>query len=789
MGARKFIILSAVMITGHALKYSTKSHGINCIVDVFTRYILGAIIGHCIAHYLTPYALGDFAKPDPNPDSDSMSLSWRDAVARENYALQESTAKAQADVREKDRIIQCQREMIESLEHRSAAHVRSIMGQRNLLEIKDSILVNKNRQIKDLKDDLCKSDMRIRDLQWDNESLQANIEWKDETLWVVTGRDSCALETIENLQCNLAGCIKVLTWSDKAETAAVDRLEKKYAPLLEQLESKLKDAELRLHNADELRVVNEKDVQYYIECVKVKDVALRNAEALLKKSEAERKILIDEKASIQSQQLLEKAKHEREFANATRRLGNRHKDYFNLEKQHEEDLEAAFAERKDFEARISTLNTELSKCKGRLATVNTKILDRETQLASALKAKEELESKLKATTERADENALTTGFARNALDSAINQLKALNSECNTHKLARKQFEGAFSASQKSLNESHNMMHLERAQKYRYLDELNAIEKRYNDGVVASASLQKRLNTSSAMISTMQTKLNVANGLTARLEEKLGIQNKLVANLQAQLDTVRNEAADAQSSLKATQTLARDMRALWDNARTRAANLQNKLETSNQLVLESKDRAAALETRANNLEASLAVVQKALANTRSAALEQATIAKQNFDDCAVEISNANSQIAADKAKIDALEAQVGEAQRAAEDVAEQCRQAHKGREQTCKKLRQAVRVMQMMKGRINGLRGELEEESRAREAAEGYVEVEEGDFEDEVVEEEVEVDEEGDDGDDEEESEEESEEEEEDEEEFEGVEVIEGREPVEGEEGFEFVESE
>jgi chromosome segregation ATPase len=789
MGARKFIILSAVMITGHALKYSTKSHGINCIVDVFTRYILGAIIGHCIAHYLTPYALGDFAKPDPNPDSDSMSLRWRDAVARENYALQESTAKAQADVREKDRIIQCQREMIESLEHRSAAHVRSIMGQRNLLEIKDSILVNKNRQIKDLKDDLCKSDMRIRDLQWDNESLQANIEWKDETLWVVTGRDSCALETIENLQCNLAGCIKVLTWSDKAETAAVDRLEKKYAPLLEQLESKLKDAELRLHNADELRVVNEKDMQYYIECIKVKDVALRNAEALLKKSEAERKILIDEKANIQSQQLLEKAKHEREFANATRRLGNRHKDYFNLEKQHEEDLEAAFAERKDFEAQISTLNTELSECKGRLATVNTKILDRETQLASALKAKEELESKLKATTERADENALTTGFARNALDSAINQLKALNSECNTHKLARKQFEGAFSASQKSLNESHNMMHLERAQKYRYLDELNAIEKRYNDGVVASASLQKRLNTSSAMISTMQTKLNVANGLTARLEEKLGIQNKLVANLQAQLDTVRNEAADAQSSLKATQTLARDMRALWDNARTRAANLQNKLETSNQLVLESKDRAAALETRANNLEASLAVVQKALANTRSAALEQATIAKQNFDDYAVEISNANSQIAADKAKIDALEAQVGEAQRAAEDMAEQCRQAHKGREQTCKKLRQAVRVMQMMKGRINGLRGELEEESRAREAAEGYVEFEEGDFEDEVVEEEVEVDEEGDDGDDEEDSEEESGEEEEDEEEFEGVEVIEGREPVEGEEGFEFVESE
>ena len=107
--------------------------------------------------------------------------------------------------------------------------------------------------------------------------------------------------------------------------------------------------------------------------------------------------------------MLKKAKHEREFANATRRLGNRHKDYFNLEEQHEEDLEAAFAERKDFESQISTLNNELSQCKGRLTTVNTKILDRETQLASALKAKEELESKLEATTQRADENALNLG--------------------------------------------------------------------------------------------------------------------------------------------------------------------------------------------------------------------------------------------------------------------------------------------------------------------------------------------------------------------------------------------
>jgi hypothetical protein len=45
MGARKTTILSAVMIAGHALEYSAKSHGINSIVGVLTRCILGAIIG------------------------------------------------------------------------------------------------------------------------------------------------------------------------------------------------------------------------------------------------------------------------------------------------------------------------------------------------------------------------------------------------------------------------------------------------------------------------------------------------------------------------------------------------------------------------------------------------------------------------------------------------------------------------------------------------------------------------------------------------------------------------
>jgi hypothetical protein len=83
----------------------------------------------------------------------------------------------------------------------------------------------------------------------------------------------------------------------------------------------------------------------------------------------------------------------REIANATPcRLATRHKDYFRLEDNSTKStwMQAAFSGRKDFETQISTLTTELSECNGRrgLTAVNNKIPDRETRLASALKAKE-----------------------------------------------------------------------------------------------------------------------------------------------------------------------------------------------------------------------------------------------------------------------------------------------------------------------------------------------------------------------------------------------------------------
>jgi hypothetical protein len=57
---------------------------------------------------------------------------------------------------------------------------------------------------------------------------------------------------------------------------------------------------LSFSHGESLRLVLAKDMPYYIECIKAKDVALRDAEALLKKIEAERKILLDERANSRS---------------------------------------------------------------------------------------------------------------------------------------------------------------------------------------------------------------------------------------------------------------------------------------------------------------------------------------------------------------------------------------------------------------------------------------------------------------------------------------------------------
>jgi hypothetical protein len=62
----------------------------------------------------------------------------------------------------------------------------------------------------------------------------------------------------------------------------------------------LRNIRFNSRHSDYLRLVIANDMPYYIECIKVKDVALRIAEALLKKSKAERKIVLDEKANSRS---------------------------------------------------------------------------------------------------------------------------------------------------------------------------------------------------------------------------------------------------------------------------------------------------------------------------------------------------------------------------------------------------------------------------------------------------------------------------------------------------------
>jgi hypothetical protein len=56
---------------------------------------------------------------------------------------------------------------------------------------------------------------------------------------------------------------------------------------------------LSFSHSEYLCLVIAKDLPYYIECIKVKDVALRDTEALLKKSEAERKILLARESQLQ----------------------------------------------------------------------------------------------------------------------------------------------------------------------------------------------------------------------------------------------------------------------------------------------------------------------------------------------------------------------------------------------------------------------------------------------------------------------------------------------------------
>ena len=683
--------------------------------------------------------------------------------------LPKTASECQSDLREKDRIIQCQRETIERLEHRVAADIRTIKGQRNFIKIKDNILVSKNRLIKELNDDLVESDQHIQNQQWDIESLQTQVEEKDQLLWVVTGSDSCALETIRFLQSKLDGCFEFLAASGP-DTSGIDRLEVKYTKILGELSSKLDDAEKRLvkqtADAQEYRACVEKDVPFYIECVKVKDVALRNAEAMLKTSETKLKFFHDELKA----RLHENTNHYVTDGEAKMDQLNdimkRRKAYLKLHIKHQSACKAIIAQREDFQSQISTLNNKLQECRGRVSTVNVKILDTETRLSSVVKENEELESKLKTSTQLAEEKTLHLSFARHALDTAISQLKALNSECNAHKLAEERLESALNTSQKSAAETHAALQAQRESTSRYAHQLLKTEDRYKESMAMSITLQGKLDKSSAQVSALQAK---HEAFDAR-----------ISNLSKQYSTIKATNSHLQDKLLFKEAQSEDLRAVGNISKSQVADLEKKLKLSTVL--------------ATKLEASLVTVQGALAQNSSDLVETRR-ARDEAQDLAAAHDGA---LAEAKDEITNLKARVTESEKACEKLSQLLRQANNGRVTAVNKLDSAMRLAYRLKGQNGRLEMALGEESRAREAAEGYVEVEgageeeeeeDGGSDEEDDEYDSEYADDGDDEDEEEEKVEEKTEEKEEEEEFKNVEVIEGREPVEGEEGFQFVETE
>jgi chromosome segregation ATPase len=669
-----------------------------------------------------------------------------------------------AGIREKDRTIQCQRETIERLEHRVAADVRTIKGQLNFIKIKDKILVSKNRLTKELNDELVESDYHIRNLTWDIESLKAQIADKDEQLWQAAGRD-CDLRT------NLGRVVRA----------------NKILELTSEFQEATKCFVKQTADAREYRArMDEKTKDL---CEKTYDLG-----ELTSKLEEARKCIVKQTADAKESRALANEQANDRIAHlgeAVHMIKKRNSAFSKLKQRYDADAKAAVAEREDFQSQIRTLNNKVQECRGRMSTVNVRILDTEARLSSTLKEKEGLESKLKASTTLAQEKSMDLAFARHALDNAINQLKALNGQCNAHKLAKERFEDAFNASQDSHAETKASMQAQKESANRYAHQLLKTEERYKKAKALStlthskleasytqvSTLQSKLETSNTQVSTLQAQLSTSNTKVTSLQEKLSAADSLATNLQEQYTTLKYTTAHLQDQLLATQT--------------KTAAQDEELAIATSLATSFQERAAYFEHTAGNLEASLAAVQEALAKeTRALATTRSDLVqtRRTCHEAQVYAASHAGDLGAARTKIVELQARVDEQEKACSKVALQLKQATNYRVNAVSKLRTMMALADRQREQKKALEVALGEEMRAREAAEGYVEVEgvvvgeEGDGEESGSDEEDDSEYEND-GDDEEEEEDEKEEV------FENVEVIEGRKPVEGEEGFEFVESE
>lgn len=252
------------------------------------------------------------AERNGNPERMTFEEKTRERLGQRIDQLREAASKDKKDLRETDRTIQCQREDIERLERRVAADNKSLSGHRDMVQtvqrqredvdrlehrvadqeellnwqktmisIKDNAILNKDCMTRQLKGSLAESNTHVRNLQWDVESLEAQVEDKDELLWLTAGRGTAAFYTIEDLHNLLDRSVKVLSTTVDSDLAAIDRLEGKYTKIIAQLSDKLEDSERRLHketgDSQILRNCIADEVPHLIECVKHRDAALRNS--------------------------------------------------------------------------------------------------------------------------------------------------------------------------------------------------------------------------------------------------------------------------------------------------------------------------------------------------------------------------------------------------------------------------------------------------------------------------------------------------------------------------------
>lgn len=712
----------------------------------------------------------------------SNEKSMRMAMGRQFGELQNATYKNQTNLREKDRIIQTQREEIARLEHRAAASESELNWQRFIVEVKDKAILDRSSTIKELKGKLVENHYHARNLQWDIESYQAQVEEKDDLLWVTTGRGSAAILTIEDLQKRLNHTIQVLNLVKMSDNHAIDYLEAKYAKAIRQLQEKLQDAEQRAQqvqqdtaDAKKYRANISESAAHLMQCVRLRDVALRDTQEKLKASEAKLKASADEKMHYYPQALLEHSRRDvaardiqiaelkLKIDNASEtskkdrntlaanlvkanddndtvvhNLARRNQALLRLTKRDEANKNFAASERKDLQDKIATLKNELIDCKTRLATVNTTILDQEAQLANSLEEKKKLEGKLVATVQLAEYNGSHLAFAQHALDNAITQLKELNTEYNTLNLASQTRSAEAAATETFLASAREDLQAQKDQTTRYAHQLLKTEERYKSATCTNADLQARLHSSFAQANSTQA--------------ELATLRTLAADLQAKHDGAKNAAAAVKSERDACEALVSHLH------RKLSASISHSTQTS-------KDLAAA-QAEKSDLTKNLDTAQSDIARLETRVEESDE--RYNFSLGRVRAAN-------EKANCAVL------------------------------KCGQAVRLARGLRERNLGLRKALVEEGRARELVdEGYVEVEAGvggEVGGQVGGEVGDGEERGRDGyfrgrntiagesadDGEREGDSSDDDEEEEEAAFETVDVVQGREPVEGEEGFEFVD--